>query len=196
MNKNLIASKEDLKCYLFQDRVALGKKNEKRPKVLGDEIWKFEIILRKLEYFTNATNSIYNKLCRMIYQYKFHRLSVKLGFSIPINVFGPGLSIAHYGTIVINGNAVVGCNCRIQENVTIGSTGGSSKAPVIGNNVYIGSGAKIIGDICIANNVCVGAGAVVVRSVSEDNSTVVGIPGRVVNTSNSNENLCQDLFTE
>ena len=68
---------------------------------------------------------------------RFHRLSIKLGFSIPVGVFNAGISIAHYGGIVVSNNAKVGKNCRIHECVNIGVTNGSDKAPIIGNNVFI-----------------------------------------------------------
>ena len=114
-------------------------------------------------------------------------------FSIPLNVFGPGLSIAHYGTIVVNGNAVIGKNCRIQESVTIGATNGSSKAPKLGDNVFIGSGARIIGDINVADDIAIGANAVVVNSFNEKGITIAGVPAKKISDNNSHDNLCQDL---
>ena len=105
------------------------------------------------------------KLRLLIEKFRFHRLSIKLGFSIPINVFGPGLAIVHYGTIVVANGAKIGANCRIHEGVTIGATNGSSKAAIIGDNVFIGSGAKIIGEVRISSNVAIAANAVVVRDV-------------------------------
>lgn len=72
-------------------------------------------------------------------------MSIKLGLSISNKTkIGKGFSIAHYGTIVINSNCTIGENCRIQEGVCIGATNGSKAAPIIGNNVYIATGAKII----------------------------------------------------
>ena len=109
---------------------------------------------------------------------------MRLGFSIPLNCFGPGLSIAHYGTITI-GNAKVGRNCRIQEGVNIGSTGGGKKAATIGNNVFIGTGAKIIGDISIADNCVIGANSVVVKSITESGITVAGVPAKKISDNDS-----------
>jgi len=72
--------------------------------------------------------------------------SIICGFEIPLNVFGKGLSIAHKGTIVVNGAARIGENCRIHTCVNIGTLPGTSNvAPIIGNDVYIGPGAKIWG---------------------------------------------------
>lgn len=131
---------------------------------------------------------------RLLTKYRFHKLSIKLGFSIPINVIGPGLSIAHYGTIVINRNTVIGKNLRIQEGVTIGATNGSSAAPTIGDNVFIGSGAKIIGNLTIANNIAVGAGSVVTKSFLEEGITIAGVPATKISNNNSHSNLNPNLL--
>ncbi len=153
----MINSKEDLKRYLYCDKLALGI-SRTSPKFgpNRDIIWKYEILLRKCEYLKNCP-SFFNRILYFINIYRFQILSIKLGFSIPLNVFDSGLSIAHYGTIVVNSNCKVGKNCRIQEGVNLGSTNGNSLAPQIGDNCFIGTGAKIIGDIKIGNNVCVGA---------------------------------------
>ena len=68
---------------------------------------------------------VINRVMRLIEKFRFHQLSLRLGFSIPINVFGPGLAIVHYGTIVVSNGAKIGANCRIHEGVTIGATNGS-----------------------------------------------------------------------
>lgn len=120
----------------------------------------------------------------------YHHLSLKLGFSIPINVFGLGLAIVHQGTIVVAGEAKIGANCRIHEGVTIGATNGSSLAATIGNNVFIGTGAKIIGEVAISDNVAIAANAVVVKNVICDNGcTVGGIPARMISENTSRLNL-------
>lgn len=107
---------------------------------------------------------------------------------------GKGLSLPHKGTIVINTTAQIGENCRIHEGVTIGSTNGSKIAATIGNNVFIGSGAKIIGDIHIADDVAIGANAVVVKSIYESGTTWAGNPARKVSDNNSHSNLAPGLF--
>jgi len=104
-----------------------------------------------------------------------------LGFSIPPNIFGPGLSIAHYGTIVVNKFAQIGENCRLHTCVNIGTEAGyEDRAPKIGDNVYIGPGAKIFGDISIPNNVAIGANAVVNKSFTQENIVLAGVPARKV----------------
>jgi serine O-acetyltransferase len=114
-------------------------------------------------------------------------MSVHLGFSIPINVFGPGLCIAHRGTIVINKNASVGENCRIHACTNIGSNRDDISAPQIGNNVYIGPGAKIFGDIVIADNIAIGANSVVNKSFYEKGISIAGIPAKKINTKGTDD---------
>ena len=107
-------------------------------------------------------------------------------------MFGPGLSIAHYGTIVVNSNAKIGKNCRIQEGVNIGASG-NERAPQIGDNVFIGSGAKIIGDIVIADGIAIGAGAIVVKSFTDKNITIAGNPAKKISDHGSAVFICKEL---
>ncbi|MCA0132691.1 serine O-acetyltransferase [Winogradskyella alexanderae] len=113
-------------------------------------------------------------------RYRYKKISIKLGFSIPINVFGPGLSIVHYGTIVVNKSTKVGANCRMHACVNIGASGGEAAAPQLGNNVYIAPGAKIFGKIKIPNNTAIGANAVVNKSFEKENTIIAGIPAKVI----------------
>ena len=190
----MITSKKELHYYLSQDAIALRCKG-KRPKLFGDHIWKFQRILRKTEYFSNMYRKkkyyIFLYYCYMVL---FQKYSVKLGFSIPLNVFGPGLSIAHYGTIVVNSAARVGKNCRLHEGVNIGATNGDAHAPQIGDNVFIATGAKIIGNITIADDVAIGANAVVVKSITEPGVTYGGVPAKKISSNNSHANLTPQLF--
>lgn len=175
----MIKSKDDLMYYLEQDRLALGVKPTLKNKLTHD-IWHFQIALRKLEYWKNTRTSFLSNIYEAFLQLKVRRLGRKLGFSIPANVFGPGLSIAHAGTIVVNGKCRIGANCRIHVCVNIG--GGLSKkgsAPRIGDDCYIGPGVKIYGDIVIGNNVAIGANAVVNKSF-DCGLTVGGIPAKVL----------------
>lgn len=190
----MINSKKELRRYLEQDRLALNRQQDRRPRWLKDEIWKFEILLRKLEYDTNCRRGLFGAAIRKYHSFRFHRLSVKLGFTIPINVFAEGLSIPHYGTIVVHGGAKIGRNCRLQEGVTIGATDGSHEAAVIGDNCYFGSGAKVIGAVKIADDVAVGAGAVVTRDITEPGTTWGGVPAKKISDKDSHSNLCKALF--
>jgi len=93
-------------------------------------------------------------------------------------IIGEGFYIGHFGGIIISPLARIGINCNISQGVTIGISGNGDKrgVPTIGDNVYIGAGAIIIGKITIGNNVRIGANAVVHKDIP-DNSTVVVYPG-------------------
>lgn len=182
----MIQSKQDYQFYLQCDKIALNKKM-KRPRYKHDIIWSFQRLLRKCEYINNCKRGLLWKFIGKIYKFHYVNLSQKLGFSIPFNTFGPGLSIAHYGYIVVNQNAKIAENCRIHEGVTIGATGGTSDSPIIGNNVFIGTGAKVLGGITIADGVSIGANAVVIKDVLESNITVGGIPAEKISNHSSDK---------
>ena len=179
----MITNKAEYKHYLSQDKKALFAESYSfiRKIIAPNYIWEFQKTLRKVEYYNNCKlNSILGRIIFNYYKIKFRRQSLKLGFSIPINVFGPGLSIVHYGTIVINSATKVGANCRIHACTNIGASGGSSKAPQIGDNVYIGPGAKIYGNITIGNNIAIGANTVIHKSFDEDDIMIAGNPGKKI----------------
>lgn len=102
----------------------------------------------------------------------------------PGAVIGKGLFIDHGMGVVIGETAEIGDNVTLYHGVTLGGTGKDKgkRHPTIGNNVVIGSGAKILGPINIGNNVKIGANAVVLKDIPL-NSTAVGIPAKVVRTS-------------
>ena len=109
------------------------------------------------------------------------------GIQIPESTrIGEGFYIGHFGTIVVNAKAVIGKNVNISQGVTIGvaNRGRHKGVPIIGDSVYIGPGAKIIGNIVVGNNVAIGANAVVVSDVPE-NACVAGIPAKVISMNGS-----------
>lgn len=174
----MILNRDDLKAYLRADGVHLRNKLKD---VCANDIQRFLILLRKAEYFTNCKTGSVGTLIARWYRLRLYRRGLKLGFSIPINVFGPGLSIAHHGTIAVSELARVGVNCRLHVCVNIGVSGSPPRAPHIGDNVYIGPGAKLYGDIEIADGIAVGANAVVNRSFLEKGITIAGAPARKIN---------------
>ena len=125
----MIRSKQDYFQYIHQDAVALGKCTPSfmlhiRNLLFPPPIWKFQQIMRKLEYFSNVKR----RGVRLYwYKWRYRKLSIKLGFSIPINTFGPGLSIAHHGPIIINPACKIGQNCRIHACVNIVDIGKISR---------------------------------------------------------------------
>lgn len=101
--------------------------------------------------------------------------------SVPASVvIGGGSKFAYGGIgVVIHSRAVIGKNCMIGQNVTIGGKSGWYEVPVIGDNVEISAGARIIGPVRIGNNVIIGANAVVVKDVP-DNCIVAGVPAKII----------------
>jgi serine O-acetyltransferase len=122
-----------------------------------------------------------------ILKYLLFRKMIKYGIEIHAGTkIGKGFYIGHWGGIVINPKAIIGDNCNISQGVTIGIVNSGEKAgvPTIGDRVYIGPGAKIVGKIKIGNDVAIGANAVVVNDVPEG-VTVGGIPAKVISNNNS-----------
>ena len=178
----MITDKASYHTYLQRDLLAHQLDHLSFYNYCWMDCLRFQRRLRKIEYYHNVLRG--NLFCRIyliFLEIIQHRTSTRLGFSIPKNVFGPGLCIVHYGTIVVSPKAKIGENCRIHPSTSVGEYNG---APTIGNNVYIGPGAKIFGGICIGDNVAVGANAVVNTDILS-NVTVGGIPAKVISTSSS-----------
>jgi serine O-acetyltransferase len=195
MRINMIKSKEDYEFYLAADQLALAIKH-KRQRIseaiisllvsnLKDDTWRFERLLRKVEYFENCRNDPLGKIVCLQSKVSLQKLSMKLHVSIGRNVFGPGLSIAHGGPIIVHPNAVIGENCRIDRCVSIGSIHYPAAAPRIGNNVYIGPGAVIDGDIEIADGIAIGANSYVNKSFKVPDITIAGCPAKKISDKGS-----------
>ena len=184
----MIKTKNDLKRYLDEDRKAYGKKEHftLKEKIVGklfpDNNWEYTKCLRKLEYYTNNNNM----LRRFWQARKLGKLKRKTGIHLEPNVAGPGIYIVH-GSVIISSIAKLGENCKVQQYVTIGGTSryNNSGAPTIGNRVFIGAGAAVIGNIKIADDVVIGANAVVAKDILEPGITVAGAPARKISDQNS-----------
>lgn len=178
----MIYSKSDRERYLRSDAKAMGvnygSAKGRIKASLTNPRWKLIKKLRYVEYYKNSKKGLLNKFLYLISFYNYKKYALKLGFSIPPNVCDEGLSLPHYGTIVISKQAKIGKNCRIHICVNIGASGGLSGAPKIGDNVYIGPGAKIFGDIHIGDNNYIGANAVVNKSFEETGIIIGGIPAK------------------
>ena len=162
----MIKTKKDLRDYLRQDREKenLNKGGLKtRIKILLNPRLRFLMNLRYYEYYANQPRTLYRKFMTLYFYLIHKRLSYKLGYTIYKNNFGPGLFLAHYGTIVVNKNARIGKNCRCHVGVNIGGY----------------NGGVLIGNVMVGNNVMIGAGAVVTKDVP-DNAVVVGVPAKIV----------------
>lgn len=168
----MITSKAEYRRYICADIAAYGLTRVSPYNWLRIDQLRFQLRLRRLEYLTNCQP--WRLLSRAVLEVMNHNLAVRLGVTIPKNVFGPGLCLVHRGTVVVNPDAKVGANCRIHPSTSIGDYNG---APTLGENVYIGPGAKLYGPITIGDNVAIGANAVVNNSFPS-NCTIGGIPAR------------------
>lgn len=103
------------------------------------------------------------------------------------STIGPGLMIVHGHDIVIGGHVRIGKKCKILNSVTLGNKDTESsinQQPIVGDNVVIGSGAKLLGDIVIGDNVVIGANSVVLKSFPS-NVIVAGVPAKIINSRES-----------
>ena len=183
----MIKNRDELKEYIKSDNNWYHPQNMKF-KIIdcitsnsGYVLKKYLIFLRKAEYHLN--NSGASRRHTYLYWYyegKKNRLGRTLGIEIYPNCFGKGLQIWHTGGIVVHPDVRVGENCILHGGNCIGNKGQVDVVPQIGNNVDIGYGACIIGNIQIADNTVIGANAVVIKSVNESNETVVGIPAKIL----------------
>ena len=154
-----------------------GGKSLKNRMLLFLSASRFSLIylLRKTEYYSSRKYLVGMLLFR-VFNKRYQRVQLLTGVTIPLGVCDEGLTIYHIGSIVVNGKAKIGRNCCLMNNVNIGSNNGETEAPRIGNNVYIGPGAVIFGDIEIADNCYIGANAVVNKSELTPGTVLLGIP--------------------
>lgn len=118
------------------------------------------------------------QLLELIYQVLYALVRFGLQIEVPRDTnIGPGFRIDHYGSILINSQAMVGRNFTITQGVLVG--GSESGNPVIGDDVHCGVGAKIIGGITLGDCIKIGAGAIVTRSF-KGNAVLAGVPARVL----------------
>jgi len=113
--------------------------------------------------------------------------SIKYGMSIPhVTKIGPGFYIGHFGGIVVSGRCTIGRDCNISQGVTIGQVnrGPRMGTPVIGDRVYFGPGAAVLGAVKVGSDVAIGANAVVLEDIP-DHAVAVGVPARVVSLEGS-----------
>ena len=129
-------------------------------------------------------------IARWISQRSRHKTGIEIH---PGATIGKGLFIDHGMGVVIGETTIIGDNCTIYQNVTLGGTGKETgkRHPTLGNNVLVGSGAKVLGRFKVGDNARIAAGAVVLSEIPA-NATAVGVPARVVRVNGvKNESLDQ-----
>ena len=147
---------------LFVYRISNGIYNSKLPKFFKKVLLVFAVICQKW-------------------------IEILTGISLPYTAkIGAGFYIGHFGGIIVNPLAIIGTNCNISQGVTIGISGRDKKrgVPIIGNNVYMGANAVVVGRIHVSDNCVIAANSLVVDSI-EANKTVLGVPAVVVNNNTS-----------
>jgi serine O-acetyltransferase len=172
----MIRSKKELKFYYKADMMMNTGQfkysliDTMKNLLLPNYIIKYLRAMRRIEYYTNK-NGILSKATLAINAIYYKRLAIKLGFSISSSVFGYGLVIPHYGTIVVGAGNKIGNYAVLHTSTCI--TAGKKQ---IGNAFYLSAGAKVLNDIKLGDNVSVGANAIVNKSFEESNCLLVGIP--------------------
>ena len=148
-------------------------------------IWLYIKRMRYAEYHDTNSNSskgikrIFHYICYYWYCFLLRRISAVTGFQIALHTCGKGLTIWHWGDIIINPAARIGDNCTLYPGVLIGHKNPGGGAAKIGNNCFIASGVKIIGNIIIGDNVTIAPNTVVFKDVPS-NSIIAGNPAVII----------------
>lgn len=183
----------ELKSMIEDDiyRCFGSKKIPLKNKIIQKDLGlKYLKIYRKANYYCYKSN---NKILKYYYIIRLVRLSKKTQFQIPEKtVIGKGCYIGHNGRVIINPEAKLGDNINLATGVVIGqeNRGRKKGTPTIGNKVWIGANAVIVGKITVGNNVLIAPNAYVNMDIP-DNSIVIGNPARII----ENKNAC-DFYVE
>lgn len=180
----MIKTKKELRYCLTQEReYYIPQKTRWELMLTSDnryKIYRYLRLLRITEYHYNNRNNIFHKLLYALYRRQKNISGRKLGIELWENTFDVGLQIAHSGNIVVNGHCRIGKNCILHGSNCIGNSGKSSFVPKMGDNIRVGVGAKIIGNVELADNITVAAGAVVVKSCLVEGAVLAGVPAKIV----------------
>lgn len=177
----MIQSRKELREWLSYEKGKYGELN--RGGVLrhlahteAAVIWSFQRRLRITEYHYNTGHRI---------RYIFHTILLnrkrnQYGLHIAVNVFDKGLKIMHLGSVLTNPNVRIGRDCSVHIGTAFVAQGVTDGAPVIGNDVVVGVGATVLGNILIADGIAIGAAALVNKSFEEEGIAIAGVPARKI----------------
>jgi len=166
-------------ALLFRDEIKAARQRDPAAKGLVEILFLYQglhaVIYHRIAHFFYKIKLYF--IARMISQFGRHFTGIEIH---PGAQIGKRFFIDHGMGVVIGETAIVGDGVLLYQGVTLGGTGleKGKRHPTIGNNVVIGAGAKVLGNITVGDNSYVGANAVVIRDVPS-NSTVVGVPGRI-----------------
>lgn len=187
----MIQSRSDLLFYIREDKCRnLGEYNIGMLRYLSqwlygtDQMKAFQLLkcLRNLEYAKNVLRQygLFGKLIYALRQWQYHRLEERYDVAIGTNMVGYGLYLPHItgGGIIINCNSM-GNYCIANVGVVVGNNHSWNDRPVIGDNVNLTVGSKVIGGVTLGNNVTVAPNSVVIKDVP-DNCVVSGVPAVII----------------
>lgn len=181
----MIKTRRELNEYLKYEISKYGQNVGLIYYLLGSEkavIWNYQKRLRITEYYYNTHKKIRCTFSKIL----LHKKQNKYGLKIDLNVFGKGLVIKHLGSILTNSRVRVGENCTVHINTSFVAQGTNAGVPKLGNNIVVGVGATILGDIQIADGIAIGANSVVNKSFTEPNIAIAGCPAKKIsNNGNS-----------
>ncbi|MFM1726524.1 hypothetical protein ABEU20_000202 [Rhodococcus sp. PAM 2766] len=170
----------DLKDFKRADLLAYGLANWRFHYRLKHPTLYYQRVMRDVEFLQSQ-----GRLCRVIAEARrayLKLLGIWMGLSIPAGVFGRGLSVPHYGSVVVNDKVRAGRFCRIHSATNLGEVNG--EAPQLGDGVYVGPGAVLYGGVNLGSGAVVGANSVVNKDVPRF-GVVAGAPARVISMSGS-----------
>lgn len=188
-----ITSFADLRGYIASDLFRYMTASGLKAFIRGWYItgFRYTFFMRCCKYF--ASKGFAAKPLFLICRIALRHYSVKYGFQIPWQTaIGPGLSIGHYGPVIVNPNARIGTNCNITVGVLLGlnhrvDAEGRSlgfEYPSVGDRVALGNGSKIIGGVSVGDDSAIGVNSIVTHSIPP-RSIAVGAPARVISDKGS-----------
>lgn len=178
-----INSKSELRFVLMADLmmnrgcVCRSIKSRFKNTFVPDYIMSYLRCMRYVSFYSGR-KGLYNKFMFIVYSIKYRRLGIKLGFSIGCDCFGYGLVIPHYGTIVVGDSNRIGNYAVLHSSTCISGNG-----KIIGDALYLSTGAKMTSKLILGNNVSIGANSVVNKSFEDNNIMLAGAPAKVIKSS-------------
>lgn len=187
-----IKTKRELKFVIIADMIMNGRGggffNKIKNFFFPDYIMDFLVEMRKCSYYRHQ-KGVLSKCLFAYHIKKYRQLGLKLGFSIGYDSLGFGVVIPHYGTIVVGGSNRIGNYAVLHTSTCVSDNG-----KIIGDALYLSTGAKITSKIKLGNNISIGANSLVNKSCEQDNVLLAGMPAKVIKQEETW--YVRDLFEE